>query len=78
MRYRYDARAGNRAAGHLHLPLPLQQLECRLDDREIDTEPQRHLGALQLAGKMQVLQGELGDEVEAEARLVEGVRRRAA
>ena len=46
--------------------LRLQQLERRLDDRKLQAEPARQLGAGQLAGEVQRLQHELQDQVERE------------
>ena len=43
--------------------------ENRFDRDERQAEPARQLGAGQLAGEMQRLQNELGDEIAAETRL---------
>ena len=63
--------ADEAAANDRNLMLSLQELERRSNDRELQAEPPRQVGAGQLAGEVQRLQRELQDEVERESRLLE-------
>ena len=63
--------AAERAAGDLALVLLLDDGEDRLEGRERQAQPPRQLGAGQLAGQVQRLQDQLGDEIAAEAGLVQ-------
>ena len=66
----------HRAADDLDLVLRFQRVDRGLDGREPQAEAPRELGAGQLAREVHVLQRELKEQVEREARLLEGYRRR--
>ena len=66
----------HRAADDFDLVLRFQRVDRRLDGGEPQAEPPRELGAGQLARKVHVLQRELKEQVERQARLLEGDRRR--
>ena len=68
--------ADHRAAGDLAMMLRDQEVERRLDDRELQAEPLRDLRAFQLAGKMQRLEDELHHQVERQTGLRQRDRRR--
>ena len=54
------------AADDFALMQPLDELERRLDHRELDAESARDLDAGQLAGKVQQLQDELDEQIQAQ------------
>ena len=64
----------HRAAEDLALMRPLQKLEHRLDDRELQTDAPRQLQAGVVGGEVHHLQHELGEEVLRQPGLLEGTR----
>ena len=68
-------RAAERATRDLALVLLLDDRQDRFDRKERKTEPPRQLGAGQFPREVQRLQDQLGDEIAAEAGVLEGLGR---